>query len=502
MNQHQQQQQHSPQPGAAAPPALSPAVAESPQPIVRVMRLYKPVMHMTPPAPQLRMPAAVNEEVNKGSETDFALSNFLLLPDSFGDIYLGEKFSAYVSVVNGAADTTFSPVQMSVKLQTTLASYDLADIRPNPNKKSGYTNALRPGELDDVVVEHPITAIGSHSLKVFVEYVDPVTGEQRTLKKFYKFTVLNALLVGSTALHLGNRYVVQCQITNFARSLIHIEDVTLLSHRDLTVIRTPVDSDMNNASRFDSFPSLGPDEKYAEGFILEKPAGFMASSLGMIEVKWSTAMGEHGFVRGEELMAPAATPALEATGEKGKCIAVVSRLPAPLPPVPVAAAVDSPVRSNNIYRNLGAPGRGTRRNSRANSAAGHQQIMHSLSLHCLSCPDTAVSGKEFEIKFRVFNDNFTSPANIHLRCSNPCHSGEGGLGLLVVGKTSWSIGVLPPREFVDISVHVVAMSSGLHEFGGLYFTDLDAGALEYCSGSAIAKIFISSSSSISSTNTY
>jgi hypothetical protein len=441
--QQQRQSQHSPQP--PIPPAMSPAAAESPQPIVRVMRLYKPVMHMTPPAPQLRMPADVNEEVNKYSETDFALSNFLLLPDSFGDIYLGEKFSAYVSVVNGAAGTTFSPVQLSVKLKTSSSSVDLPDVKPTAGKVSGYASNLKTAEFTDVVVEHVLSTAGTHSLRVMVEYSDPVTNEPRVLVKNYKFNVLNPLLVSSTALDLGNKYVVQSQITNCTRSLIHIEEVSLLSHRDLTVIKAPVDGDVNNASRFDYFPSLGPDEKYAEGFILEKPVGFMSSNLGMIEVKWSTAMGEHGFVRGEELVAPTATPALGATAD----------------------ATSS---------------------SRRKSSTSGQPPM--VSFHCLSCPNTAISGKEFEIKFRIFNDNYTSPANIDLRCSNPCNSGEGSMGLLIIGKTSWKIGVLPPRDFVDISVHVVAMSSGLHEFGGVYVTDLTALAKEYCSGSAIAKIFV------------
>ena len=257
----------------------------------------------------------------------------------------------------------------------------------------------------------------------------------------------------------------------------------------MIVTKSPVEVDDNDTSRFDSFSSLGPDEKYAEGFILDKPPGFMVSSLGVVEVKWSTSMGEHGFVRGEELVAPVAYPSLfDVNSDINSSSVISSSIPAQLnlPGPPVSD------NSRNIYRNLGPSGRATR-NSRSSSVGNQNNIMKSLSFHCIDCPDTTVSGKEFEIKIRVFNDNYTSPANISLRCSNPCQGREGSLGLLVVGRISWSIGVLPPREFVDLSVHVVAMSSGLHEFGSIYVTDLNTRTKEYCSESAIAKIFIVSS---------
>ena len=198
---------------------------EGPQPTVRVMRLYKPVMHLSPPLPQLRMPLNMDDTSNLHSESDFALSNFVLLPDNFGDIYLGEKFSAYVSVVNGTSETTFSPLHLSVKLQSTITTYDLSNVRPDAAVATRQLTILRPGHSLDWVVSHPVTMMGSHSLKVFVDYVDPYTGEQKTLKKFYKFSVLNPLLVSCTALNLGNKYVVQSQITNCTRSLLHIEEV-------------------------------------------------------------------------------------------------------------------------------------------------------------------------------------------------------------------------------------------------------------------------------------
>lgn len=229
--------------------------------------------------------------------------------------------------------------------------------------------------------------------------------------------------------------------------------------------RTAAADDINDTCRFDSFPSLGPDEKYAESFMLEKPIGFMAASLGVVEVKWSTAMGEHGYVRSEELSAPTVNLGLNLVVSDG-------------------SVVVNPVHKNVVFS---PPGKRSI-NSRPSSVSTNP-VQPLLSFHCLSCPDTTISGQEFEIKVRIFNDNYSSPANVGLRCSNPCSCGEGSLGLLVVGKTSWSIGALAPRAFADISIHAVAMSSGLYEFGGLFVMDADT-RKEYMSGSAIAKVFV------------
>ena len=243
--------------------------------------------------------------------------------------------------------------------------------------------------------------------------------------------------------------------------------VSILSHRDLTVVKTAVSDDFNDCCRFDSFSSLGPDEKYAESFILEKPIGFMASSLGVVEVKWSTAMGEHGFVRGEELTAPAADSKLSASISTENKFASSDR----------KNVILSPPSRNSLS------GR-----SRSQSAAG-SLAFYSLSFNCIFCPSIAFLNKPFEIRLRVFNDNYTSATNFNLSCSNPCVTAEGGQGLLVVGRTSWNIGVLPPREFADVTVHAVAMASGLHEFGGLLITD-PVTRKEYIHNSAIAKVFV------------
>lgn len=125
--QHQSQQQqqipqHQQQENVPQVPAA--------QPTVRVMRLYKPCMHIIP-----TIPPTISSGISKNA--CFSIEPFLLLPDSFGDIYTGELFSAYIAVVNGNQDFPFHQATLSVRLQTTNATHDLADCRPIQDEISG-----------------------------------------------------------------------------------------------------------------------------------------------------------------------------------------------------------------------------------------------------------------------------------------------------------------------------------------------------------------------------
>jgi hypothetical protein len=208
---------------SSAPGAQPPVPVEAPQPTVRVMRLYKPVMHVAAPLPSLDDGML---QIENRSGCDLALTNFLMLPDSFGDIYLGELFSAYVSVVNGVHDAPFIDTQLSVRLQTASSTHDLYDMRsPSGQTSPSVPRTLAPNEFNDTIVQHALSVVGTHTLRVSVQYIESKSGEQKTLRKFYRFNVLNPVLISSTVLDLGNRYVIQAQLTNCTRTILNIEEV-------------------------------------------------------------------------------------------------------------------------------------------------------------------------------------------------------------------------------------------------------------------------------------
>ena len=123
------------------------------------MRLYKPCMHVLSTLPPIT-------ELETSRNMDFAISPFLLLPDSFGDIYTGELFSAYIAVVNGNQDSLFTQVTLSVRIQTANATHDLIDCHMRPGEFSGTAKILNPNDFVDVVVRHTLTELGTHTLRV------------------------------------------------------------------------------------------------------------------------------------------------------------------------------------------------------------------------------------------------------------------------------------------------------------------------------------------------
>jgi hypothetical protein len=202
---------------AVAPPPPPEAV-----PTVRVMRLYKPCLHMTPVLPHL---PGSSTSGNEGA--GFAISPYLLLPDSFGDIFVGETFSAYIAVLNGADHAVFRDITLSVKLQTSNASYDLNDYRPTyTSGPPGAADKLGPGESLDIVVKHTLNEAGPHNLRVTVTYsILNSRADLKTQKKYYKFSALDPLVIASSCSELNGKAMVQCQVTNTIKLPVYVEKV-------------------------------------------------------------------------------------------------------------------------------------------------------------------------------------------------------------------------------------------------------------------------------------
>jgi trafficking protein particle complex subunit 13 len=201
--------------------------ADGPSPTVRVMRLYKPSLQATPCMPHLSTDQIVTSKLSpqyyRECSNDYTLSQYILLPDSFGDIYLGEVFAAYISVVNGI-DTSYS-VTLSARLQTLNATHDLYDSKAVAGDTVG-AKVLNTHDSVDMVVQHPLSELGTHTLRVLVSYIDCNTNESKTLRKFYRFNVLNPLKILGTCYDLGDRFMVQSQIVNMTKNHVYIEQVS------------------------------------------------------------------------------------------------------------------------------------------------------------------------------------------------------------------------------------------------------------------------------------
>lgn len=268
------------------------------QPTVRVMRLYKPSMPLVPTIPPL---AQSTDCVN------FAISPNFFLPDNFGEIFVGEIFSAYVSIVG--TDSPVNSVSISVKLQTTNEAIDLSDKYQSTNLPSGFISVLNPNQFLDMVVQHRLSESGSHTLRVIVSYYTQ-KNEAKTLKKFYRFNVVEPATISCTSVDLPDRYMIQCQVTNQTKQLMSLEKVEFITYDGANVTyitqkKKLIENDNVDISLLplDLCPNLSPNETYA--YTVSVPKSDMPNAvvrLGWPEVTWSVAMGESGVLKGKDVV--------------------------------------------------------------------------------------------------------------------------------------------------------------------------------------------------------
>ena len=88
----------------------------------------------------------------KGTET-LCTGQFLLLPQSPVNIYLGETFSSYICVYSETQQTV-SNVTVKVDLQTSSQRLPLSINPPTPQ--------LTPEETVNIVIHHEVKEIGNH----------------------------------------------------------------------------------------------------------------------------------------------------------------------------------------------------------------------------------------------------------------------------------------------------------------------------------------------------
>jgi hypothetical protein len=148
----------------------------------------------------------------------FALSGVLSLPQTFGNIFLGETFTCYVCVHNDSDEMT-TGVQVQADLQTSAQRLPLGG--------STVVNKLEPNESVDQVLHHEVKELGTHILICGVHYTT-VQGEKLYFRKFFKFQVLKPLDV-KTKFHdvKHGETLLEAQVQNITTTPMFIEAVML-----------------------------------------------------------------------------------------------------------------------------------------------------------------------------------------------------------------------------------------------------------------------------------
>ena len=134
----------------------------------------------------------------------------LALPQSFGDIFLGETFSCYISLCN-ICPISLSMVGLKVEVQTQLQRETLSDSSAAGEAIARFASQ----QTLDKIIEYDLKDVGIHILICSALYTD-AAGERKYFRKFFKFQVNNPLSMKSKTHVLAphNEVIVETMLQN------------------------------------------------------------------------------------------------------------------------------------------------------------------------------------------------------------------------------------------------------------------------------------------------
>jgi len=390
---------------------------------LKVMRLYKP--KAKEPGIHLGLHALDMRNWTHGE------AGQLLLPGSFGNIYIGQVFSCYISVCNNGKCDEIHNVAIHVELETTSNKTALFDKREQAKDLAGSTYGktavARPGDMVELNIEHELSSIGLHTLRVTVHFDTAVAHGRRSIRKHYKFEVAKPLSFAATFEPLGNAtgpissagtqsLLAQVAVTNQTDSGMLLAQVDMLpTHEGFQA--TPLAPEPTS-TQYRKPAFLPPKESRNYVFRLDPrrdrsstdslllPGTYVARVL----TRWSIDFAEAGRLRSQPL-----SWKVGIDRQQGNSVVIVLKDP----PSSVIVGVPTSIRLQ----------------------------LTSLGSHAFAQAKLCIGAKQ----------------------------GADGSGLLVVGRTVVSLGRLESNETRVFDCVVVALSPGLHELADIQLKDAHSG---------------------------
>ncbi|PAA79591.1 hypothetical protein BOX15_Mlig016933g2 [Macrostomum lignano] len=223
------------------------------------------------------------------------LTDMLSLPQNFGNIYLGETFSAYVSVHN---DCNFLCRDIIVK----------ADLQTNSSKvamtagSAEPVSELPPDRSIDEVLTHEVKELGPHILVCTVSYTSH-SSEKLYFKKYFKFQVQRPLDVKTDFRTTENDEVfLEAKIQNITSGPIFLERVFLEPSPNFQLLDTPsTDREDDSGVRV---PECLREQETRQFLYRLRPAasgdtqpqqpsvGGASVTVGKLDITWRSQMGQ------------------------------------------------------------------------------------------------------------------------------------------------------------------------------------------------------------------
>ncbi|XP_021726418.1 trafficking protein particle complex subunit 13-like isoform X1 [Chenopodium quinoa] len=303
----------------------------------RVMRLCRPSLHVETPllfdpadllvgegdSSSLLPHSLSSDNSDNGSDNDLSfrsrfllsdpssasgLSGLLVLPQSFGAIYLGETFCSYISI-NNSSNFEVREIVIKAEIQTERQRILLLDTSKSP------VETIRAGGRYDFIVEHDVKELGAHTLVCSAMYNDS-DGVRKYLPQFFKFIVANPLSVRTKVRMVKDLTFLEACIENHTKSNLYMDQVEFqpAQHWGATVLTADTNlAEKDSTSDKEIFkpPVLIKSGGGIHNFLYQLKLSAQESTqtriegsniLGKLQITWRTNLGEPGRLQTQHIL--------------------------------------------------------------------------------------------------------------------------------------------------------------------------------------------------------
>jgi hypothetical protein len=229
-------------------------------------------------------------------------------------IHVGETFTAYLGAVNVSQKLVVRRLTVTAQLQTPSQRW------PLPSSLDANLGVdVRPGDGVDAIVAKRLEETGQHILRVEVGY-QATEGNQKTLRKFYRFNVSHPLAISEKVVRQGdNVCLVSIGIENVSNHPMVITSANIDCPSTGLVAtsvggKSPTTVDNTSATAlFDSCGLLNPKSSFRYLFSVTTTESYnrgiaCGDELGQAVFEWTKTMGESGKVASAMIVCPMTNP--------------------------------------------------------------------------------------------------------------------------------------------------------------------------------------------------
>jgi trafficking protein particle complex subunit 13 len=238
------------------------------------------------------------------TRSSFALSDLVELPTSFGNVYLGQFFRCLIVIKNEMKSslkhvTCKSELYPNIDQSSPIKSGPDADTKgqePSSTEDLGLTGVfMQSAEVKSWKVVYEIKKVGVHTLSCQIGYTT-MRDEQRSVKKLFKFNVINPMTVRTRILERGDQTLtyLEAQLTNISSEPLYVDRVGLQVPAGQRALM------LGQQSHF----LVKPEEITQVLFVVsydEIFEGKDSESLGQLDLHWKTISGNPGHLQTSNL---------------------------------------------------------------------------------------------------------------------------------------------------------------------------------------------------------